>query len=87
MTDLTIQISDDILNRLQDAAERQHLDLSEVVREAIENYLDEEEEPTKDELLGDLRQSMLDALAGHTYPADEVMADLRRKYLSNDDNG
>jgi predicted transcriptional regulator len=87
MSKLTLQLPDDILTRLQSEAERQQIPLDDLVREVIENYLSgEDDEPTKEELLDDLRQSMLDALAGRTRPADEVIEELRRKHQSNADD-
>ncbi|MEP7285964.1 MAG: hypothetical protein ABI947_09370 [Chloroflexota bacterium] len=44
------------------------------------------EEPTKELLLEDLRQSMLDALAGRTLPAYEVIEALRQKRQTDADN-
>ena len=85
MSELILQLPDEVVNRLQSEAERQQIPLNDLVREAIESYLDEDE-PTKEELLEDLRQSMLDALAGRTRPADEVIEELRRKHLANADH-
>jgi predicted transcriptional regulator len=81
MSELTLQLPEDVINRLQSEAERQHVPLNDLVRQAIESYLGGE--PTKDELLEDLRQSMLDALAGRTRPADEVIEELRRKHQTD----
>src|SRR5258708_30863742 len=86
MSDLTLQLPDDLLNRLQQAAERQHIPLEDLIRKAIESYLDEADEPSKGELLRELRQSMHDAVTGNTRPADEVIEELRRKHQSSNDN-
>ena len=86
MSEFTLQLPDDVLTRLQSVAERQQIPLDDLVREVIEGYLDEEDEPTKETLLEDLRQSMHDALAGRTRPADEVIEELRRKHQTNADN-
>ena len=86
MSQLTLQLPDDVLTRLQSAAERQQMPLDDLVREAIESYLNEDDEPAKEELLDDLRQSMLDAFAGRTRPADEVIEELRRKHQANADD-
>jgi predicted transcriptional regulator len=76
MSELTLQLSDEVLNRLQIEAKRQQIPLTDLVREVIESYLDEDE-PTKEEVLADLREAMRDALAGRTLPADELIAELR----------
>ena len=86
MSDLTLQLPDDVLNRLQHAAERQHIPLEDLIRKAIDSYLDEEDEPSKGELLRDLRQSMHDAVTDHIRPADEVIEELRRKHQTSADN-
>ena len=85
MNKLTVQLPDDVLTRLQNAAERQQIPLDDLVREVIESYLAEDDEPTKEELLDDLRQGMRDAVAGRTRPADEVIEELRRKHSTNAD--
>ena len=93
MSELTLQLPDDVIERLNSEAERQQIPLNELVIEALEFYLEDEgdltddDEPTKAELLEDLRQSFLDAFAGRTYPADELIEELRRKYGTDaDDN-
>ncbi|MHB8625854.1 MAG: hypothetical protein ACYDBJ_18695 [Aggregatilineales bacterium] len=87
MSELALQLPDEILSRLQSAAKRQQIPLGDLVREVIESYLDEEGDPTKEALLEDLRQSMHDALAERTRSADEVIEELRRKHPVNADNG
>lgn len=87
MSELVLHLPDEIVTRLQSVAEREQVSLDELVQEAVESYLDEQEEPTKETLLEDLRQSMRDALAGQTRPADEVLAELRQKHQINADHG
>ncbi len=64
------------LERLQAEAERQQSALSDVVREAIEDYLDsldEELEDTPNEkILADLREAWHEAMTGQTIPADNT---------------
>jgi predicted transcriptional regulator len=85
MVEFTLQLPDEVLDRLQDKAQRQHIPIHDLVREVIESYLDDDD-LTKEEILENLRQGMQDALAGRTRPADEVIDELRRKYPSNADN-
>lgn len=80
MSELTLQLPDDLLSRVRRKAESDQIPLDTLVRQAIEAYLDEEEAPTKESLLEDLRQSLRDALVGNTRPADEVIQELRQKY-------
>ena len=78
----------DIYERLQAEADRLHASLGEVVREAIEEYLDipdeEEYEDTPDEkIIADFRQGWHEAMTGQTIPADEAM-ELIRKQIADD---
>jgi hypothetical protein len=73
MSELTLQLPEDVLTRLQTAAPRQQKPLGDLVHEAIENYLGGDDEPTKEGLLDDLRLSLLNAFEGRTHPADEVL--------------
>jgi predicted transcriptional regulator len=84
MSELTLQLPDDVLIRLQSEAERQQVPLDDLVRAAIENYLNNDE-PSKEAILESLRQSMRDALAGRVRPARAVLAELRREIGNNAD--
>lgn len=44
-------------------------------------------EPTKAEILADLRQALKEALAGDLRPALEVLDEIDREIRDNDDNG
>ncbi len=46
MSELTLQLPEDVLARLQSEAERQHIPLDDLVRAALESYLDKDE-PTR----------------------------------------
>ena len=76
MSELTLQLPEDVLARLQSEAERQHIPLDDLVRAALESYLDKDE-PTKEAILESLRESLHDALAGRVYPAKARLADQR----------
>ena len=80
----------EIYERLQAEATRLQTSLSEVVREAIEEYLDitgeDEYEDTPDEkIIADFRQGWHEAMTGQTIPADEAMA-LIRKQIEDDED-
>ena len=80
----------DVYERLQAEATRLHASLGEVVREAIEEYLDSpdeaEYEDTPDEkIIADFRQGWHEAMTGQTIPADEAM-ELIRKQIADDED-
>ena len=77
---------DETLARLQREAERLNLPLETVIETAIEQYF-EEDESTTAEILESLRLGMEDALAGHTSPAADVLAELRQELSDNADEG
>jgi len=81
-------LSDESIKRLQAEAQRQHLPLPELVRDAIEEYLDDlEYEDTPDEkILSDFTQAWDDAMKGKTRPAREVLAEIRKSIKSDDNN-
>ena len=85
MNPLTVQLPDAVLNRLQSEAERLQVPLDDLVRAAIDRYLNDDE-PTKEAILENLRQSMRDALAGRVRPARAVLAELRREIGTDADN-
>ena len=78
MVEFTIKLPYDVLERLQSEAERQQIPVDDVVQAAIESYLDNDE-PTNEEILEDLRQAFLDVRAGRTRPAREALAELRQE--------
>lgn len=77
-------LSDSDMNRLRAKASRQQLSLANLVREAIETYLDEvdedEIEDTPDEeILADFRQAWHDAMTGNVRPVEEFLNELRQE--------
>jgi hypothetical protein len=76
--ELKLNISLALLERLEAEAKHQNLALSQVVEEALEQYLDIEDTPDE-EILEDLRQALLDVRAGRTRPAREVLAEIRKE--------
>ena len=86
MTELTLHLPDDVLERLQGEARHLNVSVDRVISTAIERYLsDDDDEPTEEEILESIRAGMLDALAGRVRPAREVMAELRAKFGDNAD--
>lgn len=82
-------LSSESIERLQAEAQRQHLPLPELVREAIEDYLDDLEENYEDtpdeKILSDFAQAWDDAMKGRTRPAREVLAEIRQSMKPHDD--
>jgi len=77
MSEMILQLPREMEDRLHEAAERHHMPVDELVKEAIAIYLDDEDEPTNEEILANLREAMRDALAGKGRPAREVIAEIR----------
>jgi len=86
MADLTLHLDDEMLVRLQSEAQQRKMPLEAVVNAALEYYFEEDDdEPTKEEILETLRLSMLDALAGKGEPIEDALAELREEYGINAD--
>jgi len=80
----------EVYERLQAEANRLQASLGDVVREAIEEYLDlsdeAEYEDTPDEkIIADFRQGWHEAMTGQTIPADEAMALIRKQIADEQD--
>lgn len=81
-----------LIRRLEAEAKRQALSVDALINEAIEIYLDEleddddeEYEDTPDEeILADFRQAWHEAMTGDVIPADEALAELRKKLANAD---
>jgi len=77
---ITLNLSPEVLERLQEAAEARNLSLDVVINDAIQDYFDE---PTKEEILDTMRQSLREGLAGQVRPVDEVLAELKAELDAN----
>jgi predicted transcriptional regulator len=82
MVEFTVHIADDVMQRLKERAEHQERSFDDLVQAAIENFLDDNE-PSKEEILEDLRIGMMEALAGKGRPAHELLEELRREFGAN----
>lgn len=73
-------LSPEVYERLQAEAERKQADMNDLIREAVEEYLDfMDEEDTPDEKIeADLKQAWHEAMTGQTIPADEALAAIRQ---------
>lgn len=74
--DVKLHLSDHLLERLEAEAHDLNLPLDQVVTLAVEDFLEEESD---EDILAGLRQGMLEALAGNTIPAEEVLAEIKRE--------
>jgi predicted DNA-binding protein len=97
MTDLTttleISLSADNAERLRLKAERLQVDVSDLAREVLEEYLDDLDEDddfedTPDEkILEDFRQAWHEAMTGQTIPAREAMETILNAQLDKHAQG
>jgi predicted transcriptional regulator len=78
MTEVMVQLPDDILIRLRDEAERLNQPLESVINTAILYFL-EDDDPTDEEILAGLRIGMQQALAGDYRPARDVLDEIDRE--------
>lgn len=86
MTEVTVQLSDEVLDRLQDEARRLNMPVESVISAAILHFPDDDE-PAEAEILAGLRRSMEQALAGTSRPAHDVLDEIEREDTGNADNG
>jgi predicted transcriptional regulator len=85
MNEVKLQLPDDVLTRLQTEAQRRQVPLEDVVRAALENYFDQDE-PTRETIVENLREAMRDMLSGRIRPARSTLAELRREIENDDDS-
>jgi predicted transcriptional regulator len=87
-TNTTIELEQilppEIYERLQAEAERLQTSLGNVVREAIEEYLDipdedEYEDTPNEKIILDIQEGLRQALNGEGIPAEEALTSLRKK--------
>ncbi|MEQ8676351.1 MAG: hypothetical protein RLP44_10495 [Aggregatilineales bacterium] len=79
MTELTLKLPDTMLARLQSEANRLNVPLEVVVGTALERYFENDDEPTKEQILESIRIGMQQALAGDYRPAHEVLDEIERE--------
>ena len=75
--ELKLNLPDEVLAYLQREAGNRNMPLDDVVSEVVAEYF---EETTKEEILGDIRQSMKDVLAGNVRSIDDVLAELKEEF-------
>mgnify|MGYP005853106443 CR=1 FL=1 len=83
MTTLTIEISDELFSQLKALADDAQISVNHLVNKMIHaSLLDENDEPTDEEIIHDIRQSLKDELAGNVRPLGEVLDELRREIFA-----
>lgn len=85
MTTISVELSNEILERLRDEAQRRNVPLETVINTAILHFLDDDE-PTDEEILAGLRSSMAQVLAGDYRPAHEVLDEIDREASEDADD-
>jgi predicted transcriptional regulator len=84
MTEVTLKLPDELVERLRNEAQRLNMPLESVINTAIKYYLDDDE-PTEEEILTGLRRSMEQVLAGDFRPAREVLDEIEGEALDDAD--
>jgi predicted transcriptional regulator len=85
MNEITLQLSDDILARLQTEADRLNKPINDVIHRAIASFL-EDAYSTDTDILTGLRLGMQQALAGDYRPAHDVLDEMDQTVDSHDDD-
>jgi predicted transcriptional regulator len=81
MTELTIQLPEDLIDRIRTKAAHEHISADVIVQSALAVYLDEiEDDPTDEDILKSIEQSLIDAKAGRVRSYDELTAYLKDEF-------
>ena len=75
MAQICVNVSEDVLSRLEEYVLQSGLSKSEIVSDAIENYLDETEEDAADLKEAQRIAAEIDSGRMKTYTLEEVMAE------------
>lgn len=86
MTTLTIEISDETFSQLKALADDAQISVNHLVNNLIQASLTDEDEPTDEEIIHDIRQSLKDYVAGNVRPLGDVLDELRREIFANADS-
>lgn len=87
MTTLTIEIPDATFSQLKALADDAQISVNHLVNNMIQaGLLDDDDEPTDEEIIHDIRQSLKDYVAGNVRPLEDVLDELRREIFANADS-
>lgn len=84
MTEIALKIDDDLLQRIQAESERLNIPLDDMIHSALAQHF-RHDEPTKAQLLQELRESFIDAIHGNTRPIEALLAEVRAEMDSDAD--
>ncbi len=81
MTSITIDLPDDIIQKLQAHADNQQITLNDYILSALTEIVIDDDEPTDEEILATLKEAFLEAIRGDMgLPADEVLEELKKEF-------
>lgn len=83
MTTLTIEISDETFSQLKALADDAQISVNHLVNNIIQSNLTDDDEPTDEEIIHDIRQSLKDYVAGNVRPLEDVLDELRREIFAD----
>lgn len=79
MTSITIELPDDIIQKLQARADDQQIALKDYIQSALTETVIDDDEPTKEDILNAIREGILSVMKGDFgRPAHEVLDELER---------
>lgn len=79
MTEVTIQLPDELIERLRLKAEHEQVSADIIIRSALAVYLDDDE-PTDADILNSIEQSLLDVKEGRVRSYEELMTYLKEEF-------
>lgn len=79
MTEVTIQLPDELIERLRLKAEHEQVSADIIIRSALAVYLDDDE-PTDTDILNSIEQSLLDVKEGRVRSYEELMTYLKEEF-------
>lgn len=75
--DVKLKVSPEVLEYLKSQANERNIPLDDVISLVLADYIDE---PTKEDVLETMRQSLREGLAGKARPVEEVLAELKTEF-------
>lgn len=86
MTEFTFEMPDDVRERLQLESERRNLTIEALVNVALAQFLDDEaiDDPSEEQILADMRESLKEIAAGNYRPAHEVLDEIEQEAVDAD---
>jgi len=80
MTTITIELTDDVIQKLQARADNQQMPLKDYIQLALADVIIDDDEPTKEDVLNAIREGILSVMKGDFgRPAHEVLDELENE--------